>query len=355
MPPALIPVLPARRRRFSTLVHVFPLLLAVACGDGTPREAEPRSSGTGDFKVALLTPGPISDQAWNSGAYQGLLRIRDSLAASVSHIQTRTPADFEENFRHYGAEGYHLVFGHGFEFQDAAERVAPDFPRTVYITTSGNRVAPNVSPMVFGFEDPSYVAGVLAGSLTRTNIIGVIGGTEIPPVRSSFAAFEAGARAVNPRIRVLSSYVGNWEDASAGKEQAIAQIRQNADHIFQNADAAGLGIFQAAREARGVAVFGANVDQNAVAPDVIIGSVVIDLPNAFLSVAREVKEGRFRARVLRLGSTAGVTKFVLNPAWRDRVPPAVIARLDSTTRRITSGELQPPRIEFVDSVSARDR
>ena len=353
MPPAFIPTLPLHRLRFSTLLHLFPLLLAVACGDASSRNSATPSARDTTFRVALLTPGPISDQAWNSGAYQGLLRIRDSLGASVSHIQTRTPADFEENFRHYGAEGYQLVFGHGFEFQDAAERVAPEFPRTVYITTSGNRVAPNVSPMVFGFEDPSYVAGVLAGSLTRTNVIGVIGGTEIPPVRSSFAAFEAGARAVNSRVRILSSYVGNWEDASAGKEQAIAQIRQRADHIFQNADAAGLGIFQAAREAQGVAVFGANVDQNAVAPDVIIGSVVIDLPNAFLSVAREVKDGRFRARVLRLGSTVGVTKFVINPAWRARIPPAVIARLDSITQRITSGEFQPPRIEFVDSVSAR--
>jgi len=341
---------PSSRRGFSTVVHAIPLLLAVACGD-TSREPRAASTPGSDFKVALLTPGPISDQAWNSGAYQGLLRIRDSLNASVSHIQTRTPADFEENFRHYGADGYQLVFGHGFEFQDAAERVAPEFPRTVFITTSGSRVAPNVSPMVFGFEDPSYVAGVLAGSLTRSNIIGAIGGTEIPPVRSSFAAFEAGARAVNPRVRILTSYVGNWEDASAGKEQAIAQIRRGTDFIFQNADAAGLGIFQAARESKGVAVFGANIDQNAVAPDVIIGSVVIDLPHAFLAVARDVKEGRFRPGVLRLGSKTGVTRFVLNPAWRDRVPPAVLARIDSTERRIVSGVLQPPRIEFVDSVA----
>jgi basic membrane protein A len=348
-----MPASPASCRRLSTLVHVVPLLLAFACGDPSRRESSADSTSSASFKVALLTPGPISDQAWNSGAYQGLLRIRDSLNASVSHIQTRTPADFEENFRHYGEEGYQLVFGHGFEFQDAAERVAPEFPRTVFITTSGNRVAPNVSPMVFGFEDPSYVAGVLAGSMTRRNIIGVIGGTEIPPVRSSFGAFEAGARAVNPRVRILTSYVGNWEDASAGKEQAIAQIRQGADFIFQNADAAGLGIFQAARESKGVAVFGANVDQNAVAPDVIIGSVVIDLPRAFLSVAQDVKAGRFRARVLRLGGATGVTKFVLNPAWRDRVPADVRARLDSTERRIARGDLQPPRIEFVDSLSTR--
>ena len=344
--------LPAGCRRFSTLVHAIPLLLTIACQDAS-RESRAPSTSASDFKVALLTPGPISDQAWNSGAYQGLLRIRDSLNASVSHIQTRTPADFEENFRHYGEDGYQLVFGHGFEFQDAAERVAPEFPRTVFITTSGSRVAPNVSPMVFGFEDPSYVAGVLAGSLTASNIIGAIGGTEIPPVRSSFAAFEAGARAVNPQVRVLISYVGNWEDASAGKEQAIAQIRRGADFIFQNADAAGLGIFQAAREAKTVAVFGANVDQNSVAPDVIIGSVVIDLPHAFLSVAREVKDGRFRARVLRLGTTAGVTRFVLNPGWRDRIPAAILARVDSTERRIFSGELQPPRLEFVDSVAGR--
>ena len=343
---------PSTSRGLSTVVHVVPLLLALACGDVGDR-SRAASEASSEFKVALLTPGPISDQAWNSGAYQGLLRIRDSLDASVSHIQTRTPADFEENFRHYGANGYQLVFGHGFEFQDAAERVATDFPRTVFITTSGSRVAPNVSPMVFGFEDPSYVAGVLAGSLTRSTVIGCIGGTEIPPVRSSFAAFEAGARAANPRVRVLTSYVGNWEDASAGKEQAIAQIRQGADFIFQNADAAGLGIFQAARESKNVAVFGANVDQNSVAPDVIIGSVVIDLPHAFLSVAREVKEARFRPGVLRLGSTAGVTKFVLNPTWRARVPNNVLARVDSVERLITSGQFQPPRIEFVDSATAR--
>jgi basic membrane lipoprotein Med (substrate-binding protein (PBP1-ABC) superfamily) len=345
-----MPRFPIAGRGFSTGFHFFPLLHAIACSD-SPRDR--RAPAPADaFKVALLTPGPISDQAWNSGAYQGLLRIRDSLNATISHIQTRTPADFEENFRHYGSEGYDLVFGHGFEFQDAAERVAPDFPRTVFITTSGNRLAPNVSPVVFGFEDPSYVAGVLAGSMTRTGTIGAIGGTEIPPVRSSFAAYEAGARAVNPGVRMLTSYVGNWEDASAGKEQAIAQVRQGADFIFQNADAAGLGIFQAARESRNVAVFGANVDQNAVAPDVIIGSVVIDLPHAFVSVAREVKEGRFRARVIRLGTSSEVTRFVLNPAWRDRVPAAVMARIDSVAQAIASGAFQPPRIEFVDSTAA---
>src|SRR5689334_25250667 len=121
------------RAVLSTTLHMSVFALT-ACGGG--RET-PANEG-GKLKVALLTPGPISDQSWNGGAYAGLLRIRDSLGAKISHIQTKTPAEFDENFRQYGAEGYDLVFGHGFEFQDAALRVAPEFPRTIYITTSGN-------------------------------------------------------------------------------------------------------------------------------------------------------------------------------------------------------------------------
>ena len=112
-----------------------------ACGKGGANQRSGAAS-VDSFKVALLTPGPISDQSWNGGAYQGLLRIRDSLGAQISHIQTATPADFDENFRQYGAQGYQLVFGHGFEFQDAAKRVAPEFPHTIYVTTSGTTSGP---------------------------------------------------------------------------------------------------------------------------------------------------------------------------------------------------------------------
>jgi basic membrane lipoprotein Med (substrate-binding protein (PBP1-ABC) superfamily) len=302
--------------------------------------------------VALLTPGPISDQSWNAGAYEGLLRIRDSLGAVTSHIQTKTPADFEENFRHFGAQGYDLVFGHGFEFQDAADRVGPEFPRTVYITTSGNRVAPNVSPMVFGIEDASFLSGLIAGSLTKSGVVATLGGTKLPPVESSFLAFTAGARAARPDVTVLSSYVGSWDDASAGKEQALAQIQRGADVIFQNADAAGLGVFRAAREHPGVYVFGTNRDQNDVAPDVIIASVVIDLPHAFLTVAREVKDGRFRPRVISLGARSEVVKLVPNPTLAHLFTPQLRARVDSVQRLLDSGALTPPRLEFVDTATS---
>ncbi len=297
------------------------------------RGVEPTKS----FRVALLTPGPISDQSWNGGAYQGLLRVRDSLGATISHIQTKTPAEFDEQFRQYGSQGYDLVFGHGFEFQDAAKRVAADFPRTVYVVTSGSTVASNVAGIEFSFADASYLAGLLAGAMTKTNVIGVIGGTELPPVKESFAAFARGAKAVNGRVVVLTSYIGNWDDVSAGREQALAQIGRNADVLFQNADAAGLGVFQAARETKKALVVGSNSNQNAVAPEITIASVVIDLPHAFLTVAREVKSKSFKPRLIRLGTQSDVVRLVINPAFQGRIPAAAMKAVDSVRVELATG------------------
>ncbi len=294
------------------------------------------------FKVALLTPGPISDQSWNGSAYAGLMRIKDSLGAQVSHIQTKTPAEFDENFRQYGAAGYTLVIGHGFEFQDAAARVGPQFPKTTYITTGGNTVGANVAAMSFAFDEPSYLAGMVAGAVTKSGTVGCIGGTELPPVKSAFAAFAAGARVTNPKVRVVTSYIGNWEDASAGKEQALAQLGRGADVIFQDADAAGLGVFQAAREAKNVYVIGSNADQNAVAPEVTLGSVVIDVPHAFLLVAREVKSGTFKPTVVQLDTRTDVVRWTVNPALASRIPAPAARAVDSVRALMVAGRFTEP-------------
>ena len=295
-------------------------------------------------RVALLTPGPISDQAWNAGAYQGLMRIRDSLGAQTSHIQVKTPADFEENFRQYAASGYALVIGHGFEFQDAAARVAPSFPKTMFVTTGGSTTKPNLAALSFAFEEPSYLAGMAAAAVSKTGVVGCIGGTELPPVKASFAAFVAGVHAIKPTATVLTAYLGNWDDVSAGKEQALAFIQRGADVIFQNADAAGLGVFQAAKERQGIAVIGSNSNQNGVAPGLVLGSVVIDLPHAFLLVAKEVAGGTFRGRVIPLGMRDDVVRWEPAEVLLTRLPPAFAARMDSTRLAMQAGRFPMPAL-----------
>ena len=317
---------------FNILVEIL-----TACGGSGRDGAAATPAADATFKVALLTPGPISDQGWNGSAYAGLMRIKDSLGARVSHIQTKTPAEFEENFRQYGSSGYALVFGHGFEFQDAASRVAPEFPKTIYVTTGGTAVGPNQAAMSFSFDEPSYLAGVLAASMSKSGTVGCIGGTELPPVKSGFAAFAAGVRAVRPDAKVLTSYIGNWDDAGAGKEQALAQIGRGVDVIYQNADAAGLGIFQAAKETKGVFIVGSNADQNAIAPAITLGSVVIDVPHALMVVAREVKAGTFTSRVIRLDTKSDVVRWVPNPTLVATFPAAATHRLDSLQALMRAG------------------
>jgi basic membrane protein A and related proteins len=312
--------------------------ILASCGG----KAESGSGAHGSFKVALLTPGPVSDQSWNGSAYAGLMRIKDSLGAEVSHIQTKTPAEFEENFRQYGAAGYSLVIGNGVEFQDAAARVGPEFPKTIYITTGGSTVGANVAAMSFSFDEPSYLAGIVAGATTKSGVIGCIGGTEIPSVKTAFEAFSDGARSINPKVKVLTSYVGNWDDAGTGKEQALAQLSRGADVIFQDADAAGLGAFQAVREAKHAYMIGSNADQNNVAPEVTLGSVVIDLPRAFMVIAREVKSGQFKPRVVKLDMRLDVVRWTVNPALASRISPATAHAVDSVRTRIVAGTMVLP-------------
>ncbi|MEE2710725.1 MAG: BMP family protein [Gemmatimonadota bacterium] len=316
---------------FTTLLVLFS-----SCG-GDP-------SDTSDtFKVALLTPGPVSDAGWNAGAYEGLHLIKAELGADISQVETRTPAEFEQGFRDYASNGYDLVFGHGFEFQDAAATVSQEFPETVFITTSGTTVRDNVASIVFEIEQATYLLGMLSARQSITGKIGAVGGLEIPSVKSSFDAFKAGAKAVNPDIRFVASYIGNWEDVGAAKEATLALIDQGVDFILHNADAAGLGVFQAAQERKSVFVFGSNKNQNEVAPDVILASAVLSIPNAMLAVAKEIEADTFNADIRRLGMKEDVVYLAVNELLRDRINGEIWDEVEANRQKILTGELIVPK------------
>lgn len=291
------------------------------------------------IRVGLITPGSIADAAWNSGAFKGLQQIHDSLGLAVSHVEARTPSDQDEALRTYAAQGYDLVFAHGFEFQDPAERVAAEYPRTIFIITSGRRVRGNVAPLIFRLEEASYLAGMVAGGLTRTNVLGFVGGIELPPIEAAYQGWVNGARAINPRVQTRKIYLNSFDDAAAGREAALALIRVGADMFHHNADAAALGVFQAAKETEGVYVFGANDDQAHLAPMRVIGSAVIDLPRAFLMVAGEVREKTFHPKVEAFGLSSGVIRYVSNPALETLVHQTLRTRVQAAADSIAAGTL----------------
>lgn len=308
-------------------------ILTVACAGSAPETAE--------LRVGLVTPGSIADAAWNSQAFAGLQRIADSLSAATSHVEARTPAEQEEALRAYAAQGYDLVFAHGFEFQRMAERVSQQYPHTAFLVTSGERAAENVSPMIFRLAEATYLGGMVSGALTRSDIIGFIGGVEIPPVRDAYDGWVAGARRVNPEVQARATYLNNWDDPAAGREAALALLRVGADVLHHNADQAGLGAFRAVSETPNAWIIGANADQTDLAPDRVLGSAVLDLPHAFLLVARRVADGSWRSEVMEFGLASEVVRWVPNPRTDSLTPPELDAAIAAAADSIRAGTLDP--------------
>lgn len=340
------------RRSWARAVFSASLLAAGVAGcsgsDGAP-------SGADDdiFRVALLTSGPVSDAGWYAGAYEGLLAIEDSLGADVSHQETRTPAEFDEAFVAYGSDGYDLVFAHGFEYQDAAIRAGEQFPDMTIIVSGGGRVSDNVIPLIFRLEEASYLAGMVAGATTTSGTVGMVGGVEIPPAKGTFDAFRAGATSVRDDVRVIEAFIGSWNDVAAAKEAAVAQLRAGADLLVHNTDAASFGVFQAVREARAsgreVWAFGMNSDQNDIAPDAILGSAVIRIPESILTTARRYKEGTLGSDPVISTLASGGIDFVFNPDLLGTVPEGLVEQVDSARVGIVEGRLAIPRIRFLES------
>jgi basic membrane lipoprotein Med (substrate-binding protein (PBP1-ABC) superfamily) len=311
------------------------ILLATSLASCTSPHATPaQSSG---FQVALLTPGPVSDGGWNAAAFEGLQLIKNKLGAETALVQTRSPADFDDSFRDFASRGFQLIFAHGYEYTDEALTVAKSFPNTYFVVSSGSASSANVASLTFNVDEATYVEGVLAGGVSKTGVAGAIGGIELPSIKATFDGFKRGFLSVQPKGRVLVSFTGNFNDVGAAKEAALAQISQGADVLIHNADAAGLGVFEAASQAH-VFAFGAFNNQNDVAPDVVLASAVTSTPLAFLKIAEEVKSKQFHTGMLEFGMKDGMVHVVFNPKLESKIPPAAIERARAAERQFMGAQ-----------------
>lgn len=311
---------------------------STATGKGTT------AAGQKQLTVALLTPGDINDQGWNQLAYEGLQAVEKELGARTSHQVTKSASDQQPALRDLADQGYDLILCHGFEYGERVKSIAPKYPNTKFVVVAGNvKQAPNVATLVPKLEDATYLLGMLAGGMTKSNVIGEIGGMKLPVIKSTFDAYTAGARAINPKIKVLTSYVGNFEDQNKAKEAANAMIAQGADVLFHNADQAGKGMFDAAQDRKGVLVFGSNRDQNSLAPTVCLASAVIEMPRAFVQLARDVQGNKFKPDFIELNLPRGTVAVEWNEALRSTVPPALLQKVAEAEQKIKNGTLKIKR------------
>lgn len=315
-----------------------------------PATGDKAATTGGDFKVALVMSGPTSDNGWNAGALHALEAVRKELNLSDENSpyveNAKTAGEQEEHLRGFAQKGFNLIFAHGAEYEDMALKMEKDFPKTLFVISSGRKVGSNTMPIVYELEDGSYLLGMLAAGMSKSGKIGVVGAQPIPPVVSVFKAFEAGAKSVKRNITIIPPvYTNSWDDAGKAKSATLALIDQGADIIMQDVDAAAQGVFNAVQERKdkGVWALGTNSDQNKAAPDVVLASAPIYSDKAFVAIAKEAKTPGFKPTDKPFGMKDGIIDFILNPQLESKIPAELKTKLDETKQKITDGSFTVPK------------
>lgn len=333
------------RKIFSLFSFVIiAALILSACAKATPvaEESEPEtvsevSSETPAIKVALVLPGVITDNGWNAAAYSGLMAAQEQYGVEVAYSESVPLPDYESTYRDYASKGYNLIIGHGSEFADVTLTVGKEFPETFFAVTNADVKAENVAGLDTKNEEAGYIAGFIAGLVSKSKVVGFVGGMEIVAMKRAELGFKAGVPASCPDCEIIVSWVGSTNDATKGKETALAEIDKGADVLYQVADAAGLGVIEAAKE-KNVLMIGNTGNQAAMAPDHIITSTRRDLAPVITQIVGEIADGKFQANTVRMhGFDTGI--YYLEPFNMNLISQEQADAINAEVERLKSGEV----------------
>lgn len=336
-----------RSRRLIGLLLAVNVLLVVAGWVLLP--APPPKPGSGLRVGIVFDIGGKNDKSFNEAAYRGLERAKLELGVQTSYIEPSEGADRETALRSLAAKHFDLVIGVGFIFSRDLDKLAAQFPHVKFAgidySPGEAGIPPNLAGLAFREHEGSFLVGAIAGMLSRTKIVGFVGGMQIPLIRKFEAGYEAGVRHVCPTCRVLGAYIGTdpkaFSDAPAGQHLASAQYRGGADIVFHAAGKSGDGVFAAARARKSRAI-GVDSDQHHIAPCCIVTSMVKRVDVAIVDVIREVAEQRFAGGMRELGLPDDGVMFVANEQNRHLLPLDVAARARKLREDIIEGRLQVP-------------
>jgi basic membrane protein A len=324
-----------------------------AAGDSSSAGASGEAHGAGGSvaQIGLVFDiGGRGDKSFNDAAYAGLERARTELGMNYTTLETSEGADREAQLRQLAAGDAKIIFGVGFLFTDDIKTLAKEFPDKKFAcvdftVTPNETLPPNLLALKFKEEEGSYLVGALAALLSKTHKVGFVGGMEIPLIQKFQAGFTAGAKAVDPKCSVLVKYAGNtgaaFKDPTKGKELALAEYHDGADIIFHASGSTGLGVFEAARELKKLAI-GVDSDQYAEAPGFILTSMVKRVDTAVFDAIRDLKAGTFKGGVRELGLADDGVTWVYDEHNKALIPADVKAKVDALQADIIAGKIHVP-------------
>lgn len=317
-------------RMFSIIMLI--VLLVSACAPKPAEEAaEPAAEETGQkIKVALILPGRKDDVSWNQAAFDGINQAVKEAKVQVELTvveQVYDPVDIEPALRDYAKQGYNLVIGHGFQFQEPIIKVATEFPDVNFAIGTGYKLAENVGVYDVKLEQGGYLMGLIAGSLTESNLVGAVGGVDVSEIHRGHVAFLLGAQKVNPDVKVLNTFVGDFNDLAGAKEAALSQINAGADLLWQSGDGVGIAVLGACQE-KNTNCMGNVVDQKSLAPNNVIASFVYHWSSVYTQMINETADDTFGNKKYWVELANDGVSVEYNDALKGLVTPELQTALD---------------------------
>jgi len=338
-----------KSKKWYTLISLILLvslgLSLVGCGtssNSTTPDSEDKSDDKADggtFKAAFMTSSTISDNGWGAAGYNGLKAVEEELGIETAYTESVAQSDVEEVLRGYATQKYNIIFAHGSEFIDGAKKVAPEFPETYFVVTNGYYAQDNISSFSVNSAEMGFLEGAVAAIITETKKVGVIGGQETLPIKLGVEGFVQGVKYIDPSVEVTATYSGSFTDVPKLKEIAISMINNGADVVLGNANAAGLGAIEAAKE-NGVYAIGSSSDQHAVAPDTVVTSGVQNIGKAMTFITKTIMDGQYEPRVYIVGVKEGAVYLAPLYEFETKLPADQVARIKQIEEDIKSGKVE---------------
>lgn len=321
------------------ILCVLALVGGPACNMGARSEADKAKVHVG----IVFDIGGKDDRSFNASAWEGVKRAAKEFPIVLRDVEPGDPTSVEPAIRAFAERNYDLVIGVGFEQMPVVERVAKDYPNVNFVIIDGKIDLPNVTSLLFREHEGSYLVGMIAALKSQTGTIGFIGGMDIPLIHKFATGYAEGARAVNPKIKVIENYVGvtpaAWNNPGQGKELAIAQISNGADVIFTAAGNSGLGAFDAAEQNRKF-VIGVDSNQNWVKPGFVLTSMVKRIDNAVYQIVKDRVENNFKNGVHVYGLENEGVGYALDQYNEKLIPPEAIQKVEAAKQDIINGKIQ---------------
>jgi basic membrane protein A len=303
----------------------------------------PVSNG-GRVQIGFATDaGGLGDHSFSDSANAGLQQAVRRFGVRGVVLQARSAADYQPNLTTLADHRFDLIIAGGYDQADDLTEVAARFPDRRFAIIDSVVDAPNVTSMTFKSEEGSFLAGALAALQSKTKTIGFLGGIDVPLIRIFEVGYAAGAREVDPSVRVLVKYVGDFNDVSTGNELAGIMFNQGADIVYAAAGKAGLGAIQQVRNRPDAYAIGVDSDQDDLAPGKILTSVLKRVDRSVYLLSERTVHHRPLPRVFAVGLADGGVGLTTFRYTRRLIAPATFATLDRIRAAVIDGRLRVPK------------